>query len=242
MSGLSFHSWRTPRILFLFILLAFLGTFGYNFTVLIPLVAEFVLNAGPQQFGTLTSALGLGALMAALALAALGKLSVRNLLFAAWAFVGLLVAVALSTSFATTCALLVGLGIVSVLFSTTVNTTLQLTVPDELRGRVMSIFFLLFAARYTKVGPNEVLIVSGINQKVVDSTGRERTVGFRIKKGGGTFVWPVFEKAEILSLELMTIDVKTPSMRKPMNRPATTLPRFLPAGVKCLARPLSAKN
>jgi flotillin len=77
---------------------------------------------------------------------------------------------------------------------------------------VFFVFFLLFAARYTKVGPNEVLIVSGMNQKVVEASGKERTVGFRIKKGGGTFVWPVFEKAEILSLELMTIDVKTPSV------------------------------
>src|SRR6185295_4475010 len=74
------------------------------------------------------------------------------------------------------------------------------------------VFFLLFAARYTKVGPNEVLIVSGRTHRVGDGRGGEKEVGFRIKKGGGTFVWPVFEKAEILSLELMTIDVKTPSV------------------------------
>src|SRR5512132_1388781 len=74
------------------------------------------------------------------------------------------------------------------------------------------VFFILFAARYTKVGPNEVLIVSGRTHRVVDARGGEKEVGFRIKKGGGTFVWPVFEKAELLSLELMTIDVKTPSV------------------------------
>jgi len=74
------------------------------------------------------------------------------------------------------------------------------------------VFFLLFAARYTKVGPNEVLIVSGRTHRVGDGRGGEKEVGFRIKKGGGTFVWPIFEKAEILSLELMTIDVKTPSV------------------------------
>ena len=74
------------------------------------------------------------------------------------------------------------------------------------------LFFILFAARYTKVGPNEVLIVSGRTHRVGDGRGGEKEVGFRIKKGGGTFVWPIFEKAEVLSLELMTIDVKTPSV------------------------------
>ena len=70
------------------------------------------------------------------------------------------------------------------------------------------IFALIFAARYVKVGPNEVLIVSGMKHTMADG----RSVGFRVKKGGGTFVWPVLEKAETLSLELMTIDVKTPSV------------------------------
>ena len=74
------------------------------------------------------------------------------------------------------------------------------------------IFIFLFISRYTKVGPNEVLIVSGRSHRIVDSSGHEKFVGFRIVKGGGTFVWPVVEKAETLSLELMTIDVKTPSV------------------------------
>jgi flotillin len=74
------------------------------------------------------------------------------------------------------------------------------------------IFTAVFVTRYTKVGPNEVLIVFGRQHRVQDGQNRERMVGFRIQKGGGTFVWPVIEKAETLSLELMTIDVKTPSV------------------------------
>lgn len=139
------YSWRTPQVLFLFILLAFLGTFGYNFTVIIPLVAEFVLKVGPKQFGMLTSAMGAGSLVAALSMAAAGKLSHRNLLLATTTFVVLLCGIALSQSYYATALLMVALGVVSVLFSTTINTTLQIVVPDELRGRVMSIFFLLFA-------------------------------------------------------------------------------------------------
>lgn len=77
---------------------------------------------------------------------------------------------------------------------------------------MLLIFLAIYASRYMKVGPNEAIIVSGMKHMIVDPTGREREVGFRIKKGGGTFVWPIFEKADILSLELMTIDVKTPSV------------------------------
>jgi predicted MFS family arabinose efflux permease len=139
------YSARTPQIAFLFILLAFIGTFGYNFTVLIPLVAEFLLEVGPKQFGLLTSAMGAGSLIAALTMAATGRLSRRNLVIAAICFVLILGAIALSKSYYLTAALLVLLGAASVLFSTTINTTLQILVPDELRGRVMSIFFLLFA-------------------------------------------------------------------------------------------------
>lgn len=74
------------------------------------------------------------------------------------------------------------------------------------------IIFAIFASRYTKVGPNEVLVISGRKRRVVDPDGKAREVGFRIVKGGGVFVWPVFEKVDILSLELLTIDVQTPEV------------------------------
>ena len=75
---------------------------------------------------------------------------------------------------------------------------------------VIVVFLLLYMvfSRYTKVGPNQVLVVSGIKHREQDGT----KVGFRIVKGGGTFVWPIFEKVDILSLELLTIDVQTPEV------------------------------
>ena len=70
----------------------------------------------------------------------------------------------------------------------------------------------LFANRYEKVGPNEVLVISGRKRRVVDPDGKTRDVGFRIVKGGGVFVWPIFERQDKLSLELLTIDVQTPEV------------------------------
>ncbi|MCK6481721.1 MAG: flotillin family protein [Planctomycetes bacterium] len=70
------------------------------------------------------------------------------------------------------------------------------------------LFAVVFASRYTKVGPNQVLVISGIKRRI--ETGE--TVGYRIVRGGGVFVWPVLEKVDFLSLEIMTIDVKTPEV------------------------------
>ncbi|MBI2926450.1 MAG: flotillin family protein [Verrucomicrobia bacterium] len=82
-------------------------------------------------------------------------------------------------------------------------------------GALLFVFFIfagIWASRYTKVGPNEVLVISGRKRKVLDPDGTVREVGFRVVKGGGVFVWPVFEKVDILRLELMTIDVQTPEV------------------------------
>ena len=74
------------------------------------------------------------------------------------------------------------------------------------------LFLIIWASRYTKVGPNQVLVISGRKRRMMDPDGTVREVGFRIVKGGGVFVYPVIEKVDILSLELLTIDVQTPEV------------------------------
>jgi flotillin len=94
----------------------------------------------------------------------------------------------------------------------------ELTTPMLIAGGVVTILFIIFlfiaiwASRYTKVGPNQVLVVSGGRHRVMETDGTPRDVGFRIVKGGGTFVMPVKEKVDILSLEILTIDVQTPEV------------------------------
>jgi flotillin len=78
---------------------------------------------------------------------------------------------------------------------------------------IAGVFLLIFIARrYVKVGPNEVLIVSGLKHRVRDEAGLKSTVGYRIVRGGGTFVLPIFERVDRLSLELFTLDVNTPEV------------------------------
>jgi flotillin len=77
---------------------------------------------------------------------------------------------------------------------------------------VIFTMIVVVLSRYTKVGPNQVLVVSGKRHRYVDPDGTEHFRGFRIVKGGGTFVYPIVEKVDILSLELLTIDVQTPEV------------------------------
>jgi flotillin len=87
---------------------------------------------------------------------------------------------------------------------------------------VLGVFLVIYSSRYKKVGPNEVLVISGRRHAAVDSvTGERRTQNYRIVKGGGAFIWPVLERVDDLSLELMTIDVITPKVYTIQGVPIT---------------------
>ena len=86
----------------------------------------------------------------------------------------------------------------------------DLTTPMVVVGIVAVLILgtVIWASRYVKVPPNQALIVSGRGVSV--SPGVKS--GFRIVRGGATFIWPVLERVDRLSLEIMTIDVKTPAV------------------------------
>jgi flotillin len=78
---------------------------------------------------------------------------------------------------------------------------------------VLFVGFGFYASRYKKVGPNQVLVVSGRKRAIVNPvTGKRETVGFRVVKGGGTFIIPVLERVDVLSMEILTIEVEVRSV------------------------------
>jgi len=87
---------------------------------------------------------------------------------------------------------------------------------------VLGVFLALYSSRYKKVGPNEVLVISGRRHTYIDPvTGEKATRNYRIVKGGGAFIWPVLERVDDLSLEIMTIDVVTPKVYTVQGVPIT---------------------
>ena len=87
---------------------------------------------------------------------------------------------------------------------------------------VVGVFLGLYSNRYKKVGPNEVLVISGRRHAALDLvTGEKTTRNYRIVKGGGAFIWPVLERVDDLSLEIMTIDVVTPKVYTILGVPIT---------------------
>ena len=137
----------TPRVALVMSLLVVVSLFVVNMNVLVPLIARDVLHEGAHGFGLLMAALGVGAVVGALAVAALsvGRPPLGMVVGPALAAAALLLLLSTARHFGPTAAVLVALGFAQIVFMTSCNTTVQIAVPDELRGRVMGLYALVFA-------------------------------------------------------------------------------------------------
>jgi len=139
------YALRTPATRLIIILVALIGTFGYNFTVVLPLTQRYILHVGPEELGFLTAAVGLGAFVAAISLAGRKAATRTQLFMGGAAFAVFLAGIAISENLYITLFLLMCLGAAGATFGTTANTLIQVATPDHLRGRVTSLYMLLFA-------------------------------------------------------------------------------------------------
>jgi MFS family permease len=138
------YALATPEVRALLAVVATLGVFGYNWSATMPLLGGFVLQTDAAGLGMLWTFLGMGSLVGASLAAVSGQVSPRRMALSAVGFGVLLVGLAFCRTMVSAAVLLMGLGALGILFSTASNSLLQLQVPEALRGRVMSVHYLLF--------------------------------------------------------------------------------------------------
>lgn len=186
---------NTPTITIIVLLIAVLSTFSMNFNILVPVFAKNILHQEATGYGFLMSAMGTGALIGALTLASVSGKGVRSAyLLGGGVGLGLFqILIGLQSNYLGTIMLLAISGWCMIIFSASANTAIQLNTDDEFRGRVMSVYSLVFGgvtpigAMYSgtlsqKFGSHIAFIISGI----IAILYIVYVIIFQYKKGFGT--------------------------------------------------------
>ncbi|MBA3365300.1 MAG: MFS transporter [Actinobacteria bacterium] len=136
---------HSPHVRLVLAMTTVVSTVGFNFHVLVPVLASATLAAGPGTFGVLSACFGGGALAGALLSASLGRASWKAMLAGVAGFSAALFALAPQETVAACGALLFVTGVCFTLWTSNSQSILQLTAPDHLRGRVLSLYLFAFA-------------------------------------------------------------------------------------------------
>jgi MFS family permease len=134
----------TPDLWIPLALMAAVGTLGFNFQAILPLLARFSFDGGASAYAALVCAMAVGAIAGALATGARARVSPALLAGAAIAFGGLSLLAAGAPTMALELVALAPLGAASVMLAASVNSSLQLASDPGMRGRVMALYAIVF--------------------------------------------------------------------------------------------------
>lgn len=141
------YIYKSPTLLKTMSMILIVGIFVFNFNVLIPVFTKNILGMGEKTYGFLTSSLGIGSLFGALLVSAKSKKGPKmNVMIRSSVIISaFLILLGIERNYYFTALLLGIIGIFNIHFSATANSTVQINSPDEYRGRIMSVYSLLFA-------------------------------------------------------------------------------------------------
>jgi MFS family permease len=144
---------RTPALAIPLAMMALVGTLGYNFQVILPLLARFSFDGGASAYTALVVAMGAGSVVGALVAGARGRVGPGLLIGAAFGFGAAALIAAAAPSLPLEALALVPLGAASVTFAAGINSTLQLAADPAMRGRVMALYSMVFLGSTPIGGP-----------------------------------------------------------------------------------------
>jgi MFS family permease len=141
-------------------MMGLIGALAYEFQVSLPVMARQALHSGAEGYGFMTAAMGAGAIVGGLVVAARGRTGLRPVTIAASAFAIALVLAALAPDMPIELLALGLVGAASVSFMSTGNSTLQLAAEPAMRGRVMALWFVALQGSTPIGGPAVGLIIA----------------------------------------------------------------------------------
>jgi len=144
---------ETPELMVPLALMAVVGTLGFNFQVVLPLLARLSFDGGAGAYAALVSAMGVGSVAGALVTGARGRTGPRLIAGAALAFGTAALLAAVAPGLAVEVLALALLGAAAVTFAATINSSLQLAVTPHMRGRVMALYSVVFLGSTPIGGP-----------------------------------------------------------------------------------------
>jgi MFS family permease len=134
-------------------MMALVGCLGYEFQVVLPIVAKETFGGGAEVYGFMTASMGVGAIFGGLHVAARGRTGIRSLVNSAAAFGVVIMGAALAPALWLELVALALVGAVSVGFLSKGNSTLQLEALPQMRGRVMALWSVAFLGSTPIGGP-----------------------------------------------------------------------------------------
>ena len=143
----------TPALAVPLAMMALVGTLGFNFQVILPVLARFTFDGGAGAYTALAVAMGVGSVAGALATGALGRIGSPVLTGSALGFGALALLAAAAPTLPLEALVLVPLGAATVVFAAGINSSLQLAAAPEMRGRVMALYSIVFLGSTPIGGP-----------------------------------------------------------------------------------------
>jgi MFS family permease len=154
------YAWSEPMVRVPLLMMAVIGTFAFNFQVVIPLIATKTFDTGAGGIALLLSFMGMGAVLGGLSVASRRGVSYKRLIVLAMTMGVTILIASAAPSLATEAIALFVMGASAFAFIAVANTTIQLTAAPEMRGRVMALYAIAFLGSTPIGGP----IVGWISQ------------------------------------------------------------------------------